>query len=105
MKNILLTAAAFSTIALTGGNALAQNAAKLAQSKNCMACHSIDRKVLGPAFKAVAKKYVHQADAEAMLAEKIIKGSVGVWGPVPMPPNPVSPAEAKTLAAWVLKQK
>ena len=62
--------------------ALAQEA--LAKSKNCLACHAVDKKVVGPAYKEVAKKYT--AADEAMLAEKVIKGSKGVWGPVPMPP-------------------
>lgn len=78
----------------------------LAQSKNCMACHSVDKKVVGPAFKDIAKKFGNQAGAADMLAQKIVKGSSGVWGPVPMPANTqVSEAEAKTLANWVLSLK
>jgi len=78
---------------------------KLAQKKNCMACHSVDQKVVGPAFKEIAKKYAGQADASPKLAEKIAKGGGGVWGDMPMPPNDVTPAEAKTLADWVLSLK
>ena len=75
----------------------------LATSKNCMSCHSVDRKVLGPSFKDVAAKYKGNAGAADMLATKIIKGGSGVWGPVPMPANTqVSEADAKKLAAWVL---
>ncbi len=78
----------------------------LAQSKNCMACHSVDKKVVGPAFKDVAAKFGSQAGAADMLAQKILKGSSGVWGPVPMPANTqVSEADAKKLAAWVLSLK
>ena len=78
----------------------------LAQSKNCMACHSVDKKVVGPAFKDVAAKYAGQKDAAAKLEAKVMKGGGGVWGPVPMPANPqVSEAEAKKLVAWVLSQK
>lgn len=78
----------------------------LAQSKNCMACHAVDKKVVGPAFKDVAAKYAGQKDAADKLAAKVIKGGGGVWGPVPMPANPqVSDAEAKKLVAWVLSQK
>ena len=78
----------------------------LAQSKNCLACHSVDKKVVGPAFKDIAKKFGSQAGAADMLAQKIMKGSSGVWGPVPMPANTqVSEAEAKTLANWVLSLK
>ena len=80
--------------------------AALAQKKNCMACHAIDKKVVGPAYKDVAAKYAGQKDAADKLAAKIMKGGSGVWGPVPMPANPqVSEAEAKQLAAWVLTQK
>ena len=75
----------------------------LAKSKNCMACHAIDKKLVGPAYKDVAKKYAGQKDAEATLVTHVIKGSKGVWGPVPMPANAnVNEAEAKQLVAWVL---
>ncbi len=75
----------------------------LAKSKNCLACHNIDRKVIGPSFKSIAQRYAGQRDAATKLATKIIKGGGGVWGPVPMPANTqVSPAQAKELAAWVL---
>ncbi len=80
--------------------------AELAQKKNCMACHAIDKKLIGPGYKEVAAKYAGQKDAADKLAEKIVKGGVGVWGQVPMPANPqVSAAEAKTLAAWILALK
>ncbi|MBV8619525.1 MAG: c-type cytochrome [Curvibacter sp.] len=78
----------------------------LATSKNCMACHAIDKKVVGPAYKDVAAKYAGQKDAADKLVLKVMKGGGGVWGPVPMPANPqVSEAEAKKLVAWVLSQK
>ena len=78
----------------------------LATSKNCMACHAVDKKLVGPAFKNVAAKYAGQAGAADKLATKIIKGGSGVWGPVPMPANAqVNEAEAKKLAAWVLSLK
>lgn len=78
----------------------------LAKSKNCMACHAIDKKLVGPAYKEVAAKYAGQADAEAMLVTKVQKGGVGAWGKVPMPPNPqVNDAEAKALVHWVLSLK
>lgn len=79
---------------------------ELAQKKNCMACHAVDKKVLGPAYKDVATKYAGQKDAADKLALKIMKGGAGVWGPVPMPANPqVSADEAKKLAAWVMSTK
>ncbi len=78
----------------------------LATSKNCMACHAVDKKLVGPAYKEVAAKYAGQKDAVDKLAVKIVKGGSGVWGPVPMPANAqVSEAEAKKLAAWVLATK
>lgn len=78
----------------------------LASAKNCMACHAMDKKLVGPAYKEVAKKYAGDKSAADKLAGKIVKGGAGVWGAVPMPANPqVSEAEAKKLAAWVLSQK
>lgn len=78
----------------------------LATSKNCMSCHAIDRKVLGPSFKDVAARYKDNKGAVDLLATKIMKGGAGIWGPVPMPANTqVSEADAKKLAAWVLSTK
>ena len=78
----------------------------LAKSKNCMACHAVDKKLVGPAYKDVAKKYAGQKDAEATLVFHVLKGSKDVWGPVPMPANAnVTEAEAKKLVAWVLSLK
>ncbi|PKO62485.1 MAG: cytochrome C' [Betaproteobacteria bacterium HGW-Betaproteobacteria-18] len=77
----------------------------LAQKKNCMACHAVDKKVVGPAYKDVAKKYAGQ-DAVTKLATKVKQGGSGVWGAIPMPANPqVSDAEAKQLVTWVLSLK
>ncbi|HWP12984.1 MAG TPA: c-type cytochrome [Ramlibacter sp.] len=78
----------------------------LATSKNCMACHALDKKLVGPAYKDVAAKYAGQKDAVDKLAVKIMKGGSGVWGPVPMPANTqVNEAEAKKLASWVMSLK
>lgn len=78
----------------------------LATSKNCMACHAVDKKLVGPSYKDVAAKYAGQKDAVDKLAGKIMKGGSGVWGPVPMPANPqVNEADAKKLAAWVMSLK
>ena len=80
--------------------------ADLANKKNCMACHAVDKKVVGPAFKEVAAKYAGQADALGKLTQKVLKGGSGSWGPVPMPANSqVSEAEAKQLVQWVLGLK
>ena len=93
------------TLAITAATpALADQA--LATSKNCMACHALDKKLVGPSYKDVAAKYAKDKGAVDMLAAKIIKGGSGVWGPVPMPANPqVNDADAKKLVAWVLSQK
>jgi cytochrome c len=95
---------ALAALAAISAPALADQA--LATAKNCMACHAVDKKLVGPAYKEVATKYAGQKDAVDKLAVKIIKGGSGVWGPVPMPANAqVSEAEAKKLASWVLTQK
>lgn len=74
------------------------------KTKNCFACHRIDRNHLGPAFKNVAAKYAGEAGADAKLAQKIREGSGGVWGATPMPPQTqVTDAEALTLARWILQ--
>lgn len=91
--------------ALAGsGPVLADQA--LATAKNCMACHAIGNKLVGPAYKDVAAKYANDKGAVDKLASKIMKGGAGSWGAVPMPANTqVNEAEAKKLAAWVLTLK
>jgi cytochrome c len=101
MKKALLLIAVFSL----GCGAPAMADLALATSKNCMSCHAVERKVLGPSFKDVAAKYKDNKAAVDLLATKIMKGGSGVWGPVPMPANnQVNEADAKKLAAWVLAQ-
>lgn len=103
MKSALITLAATAAV-LAAPVAFAS--ADLAQKKNCMACHALDKKLVGPAYKDVAAKYAKDKDAVAKLADKIMKGGSGVWGPVPMPANAqVNEAEAKQLAQWVLTIK
>lgn len=76
---------------------------ELAQKNNCLACHAADKKLVGPAYQDVAKKYAGQKDAEANLVKSIKAGGAGKWGPIPMPPQAaLSDADAKALAAWVL---
>jgi cytochrome c len=102
MKLMLsLFAAALATTALP---AFAQ--LDLAQKKNCLACHAVDKKVVGPAYKEVAAKYAGQKDAVEKLTQKVVKGGVGAWGQIPMPANPqVTEAEAKQLVTWILGLK
>ena len=101
MKRTLITLAMTLSVAVP---AMADQA--LATSKNCMACHAVDKKLVGPSYKDVAAKYAGQKDAVDKLAAKIIKGGSGVWGPIPMPPNAqINEADAKKLATWVMTQK
>ena len=91
---------------LFSASALAAGGEDLAKAKNCMTCHKVDTKLIGPSYKEVAAKYAGQKDAVAYLSEKILKGGSGVWGQVPMTPNPqVSADEAKQLVNWIMSMK
>ena len=101
-KTLLLAAAAvaFSAPALAGDPEAAM------KKGNCLTCHTKDKKLVGPAFKDIAAKYKGQADAPAKLFEKVRKGGSGVWGPVPMAPNPasaISDADLKEVIEYILK--
>jgi cytochrome c len=79
---------------------------ELAKKHNCLACHTVDKKLVGPSYKEVAAKYSGDASAPAKLFDKVKKGGQGVWGQVPMPPNPQVPdADVKALVSWILSQK
>ncbi len=94
---ITMLASALAMPALSGASE------ELARSKNCLACHQVEAKVVGPSFKEIAAKYQGDAAAVDTLAGKVKDGGVGVWGQIPMPPNPlVTEEEAKTLVEWVL---
>ncbi len=104
MKHILVAIATLAAGIAASTPAMADLA--LATAKNCMACHAVDKKLVGPSYKDIAAKYAGQKDAAEKLAGKVIKGGSGVWGPVPMPANPqISADDAKKLAAWVLATK
>ncbi|MGE5467434.1 MAG: c-type cytochrome [Ignavibacteria bacterium] len=95
---LLATAALFLAPAAHANEAIAQKA-------GCLACHTKDKKLVGPAYKDVAAKYKGQA-VEAKLVEKVRKGGVGTWGQIPMPPNPadkINDADLKTVVEWILK--
>jgi len=104
VKARLLTLAAGAAFAAAvSAPALADEAGeKLLKDRGCTACHANDKKVIGPAYKDVAKKYKGDAGAAAKLAEKVVKGGSGVWGPIPMPPNKVTDDEAKKMVAHIL---
>ncbi len=99
----LLTAVAAAGV-LMAGVAQAEDGQALAQKSGCLACHGVDKKVLGPSYKDVAAKYKGQAGAEAKLVEKVKKGGSGVWGPMPMPANSpqVKDEDIKAIVHWVL---
>src|SRR5499426_2238435 len=79
---------------------------ELAKKHACLACHAVDKKLVGPSYKEVAAKYRGDAGAEAKLVDKVKKGSQGTWGQVPMPPNANVPdADVHTLVKWILSQK
>ena len=102
-RNLLAAALA---LALSAASSTALASLELAKAKNCTACHAVDKKMIGPAYKDVASKYANDKDAVAKLSERVRKGVVGNWGQIPMPPNPqVSEAESETLVKWVLSQK
>lgn len=84
-------------------SAMASTGEELFKAKACVACHAVNKSVVGPAFKEVAAKY--GAEGVAHISNSIKTGSKGVWGPIPMPANAVSPDEAKTLAEWIVTLK
>ncbi len=102
MKAVYVALMAAAGIVMTGQ---AQADEALAKAKNCMSCHAIDKKLVGPSYKDVAAKYKADKAAPAALAAKVKAGGKGVWGQIPMPPNNVTEDEAKKLVAWVLSQK
>lgn len=78
----------------------------VAARAGCAACHQVDKKLVGPSYREVAARYKGRKDAEALLADKVRKGSTGVWGPVPMPPSDkgrIGDADLKAVIAWILK--
>ena len=84
----------------------AKAAEALAQKSGCIACHNVDKKIIGPAYKDVAAKYKADKDAVSQLAAKVKAGGSGVWGPVPMPPNAQVPdADITTLVTWIMSLK
>jgi cytochrome c len=96
MKIVVLAAAALAALPAFAST-------DLAQKNGCLACHSPDKKIVGPAFRDVAKKYSGQKDAEATVIKNIRSGGSGKWGPVPMPPQAaLADADVKALADWVL---
>ena len=106
LKTLFVPLAA--VLAVNAGTALAldnKQATDLMTKATCNACHTIDKKGVGPAYKDVSAKYKGNAKAAEMLADKVRKGGMGVWGPIPMPPNPkekIGDDDLKQLVAWIL---
>ena len=100
-----------STLLVLGatGHAFAQDGADVAdlvKASGCLSCHSVQEKIVGPAFKDVAAKYANDADAVSSLAQSVKNGSRGKWGRVPMPPHAsISTEDLTTLATWVMTHK
>jgi cytochrome c len=111
MHSNLRSTVSLITAVLIGGQLLSITAPaaanpELAKAKNCTVCHAVDKKVIGPSYLEVAAKYAKDKDAVTKLKDKVLKGSVGTWGQVPMPANTlVSAAEAETLVKWILATK
>jgi cytochrome c len=105
MNKTLVIAAALAAATL-GSAAQAADESALAQKSGCLACHAVDKKVVGPSYKEVAAKYKGDKAAAAKLEKKVKEGGVGVWGQIPMPPNTIpSDADIKQLVAWILSVK
>ncbi|MEJ5268995.1 MAG: c-type cytochrome [Hydrogenophilus sp.] len=104
MKKIAQLLAVAGVVVTVAAPAMAEDASALAKAKGCMACHAIDKKLVGPSYQDLAKKYT-EADVPK-LVEKVKKGGAGVWGPVPMPPHPqVAEADIEKIVRWVLTLK
>lgn len=107
MKSVLVSMMIAAGL-MVAGSAMATDMPPLAKKNNCTACHAIDKKVVGPAWSAIAKKYQGQADAEAKLIAKVSKGGAGAWGSMPMPaqdPAGKKQADIKQLVEFILALK
>lgn len=103
MKQIFAACAAVAALALCTA---VQANEKLAQASGCTVCHGVDKKLIGPSYKDLAAKYRSDKNAEAALIKKVKAGGKGVWGDIPMPPNPhVKDEDIKTLVVWILGMK
>ncbi len=100
LKNLTVIAAMLAAVSANAGEA----GEALAQKSGCLACHGVDKKVLGPSYKEVSAKYKGDKTAEAKLVQKVKAGGSGVWGAMPMPPNSpqVKDADIQTIVKWVL---
>jgi cytochrome c len=104
MKSVWIGALVAAGLVVSGAAPAADANMELAQKSGCLACHALDKKVVGPAFKEIAAKYKGDKGAEAKLVQKVLKGGSGVWGQIPMPPNNIPEPQAQQLVKWALAQ-
>ena len=106
MKRLVAVFGSLSAMAALQLSTPAIASEELAKKHNCLVCHQVDKKVVGPSYKDVAAKYAGQKEAVDLLNQKVLKGGAGTWGAVPMPANPqVTEAEAKQLVQWIMTLK
>jgi cytochrome c len=105
-RNLAICGTALACLGVSSAvGAAPADATPLLTKYNCQACHTLDKKLVGPSYKEIGAKYAGDSAAAAKLAQKIKSGGSGVWGAVPMPPNNVPDADLKTIAEWILAQK
>lgn len=105
MRKTLSTLIMLTGAALSMPTALAADGETIFKGKPCVACHSVETKMIGPSFKEVAAKYAGQTDASSIIIQSMKAGSQNKWGAIPMPPNMLTDEEANALAEWILSQK
>ena len=106
MKKLVSALAIAGLAGFAAAPASAQNVDELLKKYACLSCHAVDKKLVGPSYKDVAAKYAGQSDAAAALAGKVKKGGQGVWGPIPMPPNPTVPdGDLQAMVKYILSVK
>ena len=105
-RNLAICGTALAWLGVSSAaGAAAGDASALATKYSCQACHTVDKKLVGPSYKEIGAKYAGDSGAPAKLAQKIKSGGTGVWGQIPMPPNNVPDADLKTIVEWILAQK
>jgi len=104
-ETLAIAATACALLAAPAVGMAASDAAPLATKYNCQACHTADKKLVGPSYKEIAAKYAGDSGAAAKLEQKVKNGGSGVWGAIPMPPNNVPDADLKALVEWILATK
>ena len=102
MKSVLIGTLVGAGLIVSGAAPAADANMELAQKSGCLACHGMDKKLVGPSYKDIAAKYKGDKGAEAKLTQKVLKGGSGVWGQIPMPPNNIPEAQAQQLVKWIL---